>query len=214
MEKSQLTRAEQLFPTLETMNKRQLELMLLEIHNRDWSRIGNAMILKHEYIYYLLTQRLKEKKGHLSGSESANKRFIQLENGDLGEVLIWKFIPKDGEPYYFLNIGGGIGVTYNNSSADKWTIKHNLVFRTYEECEDYKKFLALLDEYSFKPNWDAPNQERWTMCFNHVEHRIEWLRLYAVQYHGFCFNSKERGEAFVDAVGTDVVEKYMFDYRE
>ena len=62
MEKSQLTRAEQLFPTLETMNKRQLELMLLEIRNRDWSRIGNAMILKYDYIYYLLLQRLKEKR--------------------------------------------------------------------------------------------------------------------------------------------------------
>lgn len=62
MEKSQLTRAEQLFPTLKTMNKRQLELMLLEIRNRDWSRIGNAMILKYDYIYYLLLQRLKEKR--------------------------------------------------------------------------------------------------------------------------------------------------------
>lgn len=76
MEKSQLTRAEQLFPTLKTMNKRQLELMLLEIRNRDWSRIGNAMILKHEYIYYLLTQRLKEKNGHLSGSESAKQAIL------------------------------------------------------------------------------------------------------------------------------------------
>ena len=54
MKKLQLTRAEQLFPTLKTMNKRQLELMLLEIRNRDWSRIGNAMILKYDYIYYLL----------------------------------------------------------------------------------------------------------------------------------------------------------------
>ncbi len=62
MGKSQLTRAEQLFPTLKTMNKRQLELMLLEIRNRDWSRIGNAMILKYDYIYYLLLQRLKEKR--------------------------------------------------------------------------------------------------------------------------------------------------------
>ena len=62
MKKLQLTRAEQLFPTLKTMNKRQLELMLLEIHNRDWSRIGNAMILKYDYIYYLLLQRLKEKR--------------------------------------------------------------------------------------------------------------------------------------------------------
>ena len=62
MKKLQLTRAEQLFPTLKTMNKRQLELMLLEIRNRDWSRIGNAMILKYDYIYYLLLQRLKEKR--------------------------------------------------------------------------------------------------------------------------------------------------------
>ena len=62
MEKSQLTRAEQLFPTLKTMIKCQLEIMMLEIRNMDWSRISNGMILKHDYIYYLLSQRLKEKK--------------------------------------------------------------------------------------------------------------------------------------------------------
>ena len=55
MEKSQLTRAEQLFPTLKTMNKCQLEIMMLEIRNMDWSRISNGMILKHDYIYYLLS---------------------------------------------------------------------------------------------------------------------------------------------------------------
>ena len=55
MEKSQLPRAEQLFPTLNTMNKCQLEIMLLEIRNMDWSRISNSMILKHDYIYYLLS---------------------------------------------------------------------------------------------------------------------------------------------------------------
>ena len=151
---------------------------------------------------------------YINGSELANKRFIKLENGDYREAPKGEFIPKDGEQYYFLNIGGGVRTTYNNSSRDKWAMKHNLVFRTYEECEDYKKFLELLDEYTFKPNWDDPNQERWMICFNRVEHRIEWFRLYAMQYHGFCFNSKERGEAFVDAVGTDVVEKYMFDYWE
>lgn len=149
---------------------------------------------------------------YINGSELTNKRFIQLENGDYREVLKGKFIPNDGEQYYFLNIGGSVRATYNDSSADKWTIKHNLVFRTYEECEDYKKFLELLDEYSFKPNWDDPNQERWMICFNHVEHRIEWFRLYAMQYHSSCFKSKERGEAFVDAVGEEAVERYMFDY--
>lgn len=62
MEKSQLTRAEQLFPTLKNMNKRQLEIMLLEIRNMDWSRISNVKVLKHDYIYYLLIQKLKKEE--------------------------------------------------------------------------------------------------------------------------------------------------------
>lgn len=57
MNKVELTRAEQLYPTLRNMGRKQLEIMLLEIRNRDWSMIGNAMILKHDYIYYLLTKR-------------------------------------------------------------------------------------------------------------------------------------------------------------
>ena len=151
---------------------------------------------------------------YINGSELANKRFIKLENGDYREVLKGKFIPKDGEQYYFLNIYGYINLaTYDSyNSRDKWVMKHNPVFRTEEECHEYKCFLETLDEYSFKPNWDDPNQERWMICFNHVEHRIEWFRLYAMQYHSSCFKSKERGEAFVEAVGEEAVERYMFNY--
>lgn len=56
LSKQELTRAEQLYSMLKTLDKYQLEIMLLEIRNRDWSVIGNAMILKHEYIYYLLNR--------------------------------------------------------------------------------------------------------------------------------------------------------------
>lgn len=148
---------------------------------------------------------------YINGSELANKRFIQLENGDLREVQ-GKFIPEIGE-YYYLNILGDVRKLYNHgASLDKWVIGHSLVFATEKDCEDYKHFLEMLDEYTFEPNWDDPKQERWTMRFDHVEHRIEWLRLYAVQYHGFCFNSKKRGEAFVEKVGEKAVKRYMFDY--
>lgn len=57
MNKVELTRAEQLYPMLKNMGRKQLEIMLLEIRCKDWSMIGNAMILKHDYIYYLLTKR-------------------------------------------------------------------------------------------------------------------------------------------------------------
>lgn len=152
---------------------------------------------------------------YINDSELANKRFIKLENSDLREAQ-GKYVPKNGEIYFFVDIDGSImHDTYSRfSNVDRWILRHTLVFRTREECEEYRDFLDLLDEYTFEPSWDDPVQERWMMCFNHVEHRIEWLRLYAVQYHSFCFDSKEKGEAFVNAVGTDVVEKYMFDYWE
>lgn len=151
---------------------------------------------------------------YINGSELANKRFIQLENGDLGEVLKGKFIPNDGEQYYFLNIGGSVRATYNNSSADKWTIKHNLVFRTYEECEDYKRFLEVLDEYSFDPNWDDAKQKKWAPSFSHSAHKIFLLSANTLQYSGAYFESKEKGEAFFSKVGEEAVKRYMFDVWE
>lgn len=151
---------------------------------------------------------------YINGSELANKRFIQLENGDYREVLKGKFIPNDGEQYYFLNIGGSVRATYNDSSADKWTIKHNLVFRTYEECEDYKKFLELLDEYSFKPNWDDLAQAKWLPCFVHSGRDIYFTIVYVEQYAGVFFESEEKGRAFVEKVGKEAVKRYMFDVWE
>lgn len=56
LSKTQLTRAEQLYPILKTLDTHQLEIMLLEIRNMDWSTIGNAMMLKHDYINYLLNE--------------------------------------------------------------------------------------------------------------------------------------------------------------
>lgn len=56
LSKQELTRAEQLYPILKTLDKYQLEILLLEIRNMDWSVIGNAMVLKHDYINYLLNR--------------------------------------------------------------------------------------------------------------------------------------------------------------
>lgn len=58
LSKQNLIKAEKLFPTFKTMNKHQLEIMLLEIRNMDWARIGNGMVLKHDYINYLLNTEI------------------------------------------------------------------------------------------------------------------------------------------------------------
>lgn len=55
-----LKRAEELFPELKNYETRELEIMLLEIRKRDWSLISDMMILKHDYIDFLLKSRLKK----------------------------------------------------------------------------------------------------------------------------------------------------------
>lgn len=54
---SDIERAKLLFPNLENERSELLKLMLLEIRRRDWSTLGNAMILKHNYIEYILIKK-------------------------------------------------------------------------------------------------------------------------------------------------------------
>lgn len=151
---------------------------------------------------------------YINGSELANKRFIQLENGDLREVQ-GKYVPKYNEPYYYLGNCGRISFYYNrDNSVDEWILKHNLVFRTEEECKDYKKLLETLDEYTFEPDWNDEEQEKWYLEFNHRDCELMFILCYYMRPQCVCFQSKERGEAFVEKVGEEAVKRYMFDIWE
>ena len=147
---------------------------------------------------------------YINGSELANRRFIQLENGDLREVQ-GKYVPEHGETYYCLNDNAIVGCENRSSRIDQWRLKHNLVFRTYEECEDYKRFLEVLDEYSFDPNWDDAKQKKWSISYTHGDKCIAYYYAHYIQYIGSCFESEENARAFVKAVGEEAVKRYMFD---
>lgn len=152
---------------------------------------------------------------YINGSELANRRFIQLENGDLREVSTAHFIPAKGEIFFYLNAHGKIKNQWNNNLEEtKWFLQHHPVFRTEEECEDYKKFLELLDEYSFKPNWDDAKQKKWSISYTHGDKCIAYCYAHYIQHIGSCFESEEKARAFVKAVGEQAVKRYMFDVWE
>ena len=111
---------------------------------------------------------------YINGSELAEKRFIKLENGDLRDVQTGgKFIPQCGETYYYLRTNGSISdYESNDDSIDRWILKHHHVFRTRKECEDYRHFLKVLDEYTFEPDWNDPKQKKWAPSFSHSAHKI------------------------------------------
>ena len=150
---------------------------------------------------------------YINGSELAEKRFIKLENGDLREVQ-GKYVPEHGETYYCLNDNVIVEGENRSSRIDQWRLKHNLVFRTYEECEDYKRFLEVLDEYSFDPNWDDAKQKKWSISYAHGDKCIAYCYAHYIQYIGSCFESEEKAITFVKAVGEEAVKRYMFDVWE
>lgn len=153
---------------------------------------------------------------YINGSELANKRFIQLENSDLREAQTGgKYIPQCGETYYYLRTNGSISdYESNDDSIDRWILKHHHVFRTRKECEDYRHFLKVLDEYTFEPNWGDPSQAKWLLCFDHEDHCIGFATKHSQQDQNPCFKSYEKAVAFVDAVGIEAVKRYMFDVWE
>ena len=152
---------------------------------------------------------------YISGSELIGKRFIKLENGDLREVSTAHFIPAKGEIFFYLNAHGKIKNQWNNNLEEtKWFLQHHHVFRTRKECEDYRHFLKVLDEYTFEPDWNDPKQKKWAPSFSHSAHKIFLLSANTLQYSGAYFESKEKGEAFFSKVGEEAVKRYMFDIWE
>lgn len=153
---------------------------------------------------------------YINGSELAEKRFIKLENSDLRDVQTGgKFIPQCGETYYYLRTNGSISdYESNDDSIDRWILKHHHVFRTRKECEVYRHFLKVLDEYTFEPDWNDPKQKKWAPSFSHSAHKIFLLSANTLQYSGAYFESKEKGEAFFSKVGEEAVKHYMFDIWE
>lgn len=151
---------------------------------------------------------------YINGSELAGKRFVKLENGDLREVK-GKFIPVIGEDYYCLSAFGSVSPFTNaDGEMDKWVIKHNLVFRTVEECENYRRFLETLDKHTFEPDWNNRDQDKWCLYYDHYDNTIHTGCCSHVQYALPYFTSEEKAEAFIAEVGEGAVKCFMFDVWE
>ncbi len=126
-----------------------------------------------------------------------------------------KFVPQCGDRYFFIDAGGTIkNYAYCDDNVDEWILKHHHVFRSYDECKEYKHYLEVLDEYTFKPDWDDRTQGKWHPYFDHDEKRICLKLARYFQYQGKCFESFDKGIGFIKKVGENAVKRFMFDYWE
>lgn len=158
------------------------------------------------------------------------KEFIkQHENDDIelkedgtlkileNKVKLEKYIPKNGEYYYCIDSYGYVWSTQKNCEGDEYLINHRLVFKTQEEAEDYKYFLDKLDEYSYKfsdEEWENEDLKKFYIHYNYKCHTNNVVYTIWVKRYKHYFYSRCDAQKFIDEVGENRINAYMFDVWE
>lgn len=155
----------------------------------------------------------------IEGKDLMNMKFIKTDDGLLKEYKPQgRFIPNDGNIYWFVNIYGDLVYNCNaNNKEDKYLIAHNLVFRTIEKCEDYRWFLEQLDKYKTdfsKEEWKDTNIDKYFLILNHATKKIDYSSNKFCQSQGVTYFTKDNIEKFVEVVGKERIKKYLFNVWE
>lgn len=118
-----------------------------------------------------------------------------------------RYIPKKGELYFFVGMYGGIIANVYDPEQDEYVIKHNLVFRTKEEAEDYRWFLEQADKY--KKEFVIEEQNHY-FYYTLINKRIGISWNDDFKEHKFYFGSTENIQEFRNIVGDERIKKYFF----
>lgn len=119
-----------------------------------------------------------------------------------------RYIPKKGELYFFVGMYGGIIANVYDSEQDEYVIKHNLVFMTREEAEDYKWFLDKVNEYKRRFEKDVYNH---CFYFDFCHKRLDIDYYFKFKYDLTYFGSEENIKEFRSVVGDERIKKYFFN---
>lgn len=154
----------------------------------------------------------------IKADELKGRELEVLEDGTLRliENKSKKFVPDIGEQYCYVDGLGGIECTRNaKTDYDIWALNHNLVFKTEEECKEYKKFLELLDKYKCDLDWKDEDKEKFYLYYNYLSECLNVGSNSFAQTQGvFYFISRKDIEEFIDKAGEDNIKRFMFDVWE
>lgn len=154
----------------------------------------------------------------IEGKDLANMQFIETEDGLLKRYeRKGKFVPKMNQKYWFVGADGSIyDFIHNDDIYDKWCLKHNLAFETIEEAEEYKNYLIALDKYSYDFNnkeWEESEYiDKYTICFDFTNKTIDINHWNSRKHCAIYFKSIKDIKSFINEVGEETIERYMFGY--
>lgn len=151
----------------------------------------------------------------IDGKDLVNMQFIETKDGLLKRYeKKGKFVPKVNQKYWFVGADGSIdNFIHNDDIYDRWCLKHNLVFETKEECEEYKNYLIALDKYSYdfsNEEWEDETIQKFVLYFHFGKKTFYYDYWFREKRDEIYFKSKDDIEAFRNEVDVEAIEKFMF----
>ena len=160
-------------------------------------------------------EELEQKLNELEANFKAEFYDLQHELAELKESKKegkWK--PKEGERYYFRDIGGATS-SYNwtNSDVDKRIFEHTLTFPTYEQCERYWHFMDTVKEKSYEfSREEVANEDIWKFSICYIPSRNSFVITHNIdcKYLGtFYFKTEEDAQYIIDNFKDELMEYFV-----
>ena len=123
-----------------------------------------------------------------------------------------RYIPNIGDYYHYIDQYGRVLCETYKDERDEYFVKHNLVFRTKEEAEDYRWFLEQVDKHKKEFVYGERNH-----CIEFYHDLKEFIFGYykSIRSQGMTyFGSEENIREFRRVVGDERIKKYFFGVFE
>ena len=128
---------------------------------------------------------------------------------------------KNGDVYYFLTSYGYVMKTvWVDTDADNEKLSIGNAFLTEEDAEfarERLKVIAELKKYAKEfsdEEWSNPTIPKYVIYLSSQDYRMDITSHYSVRYPFLYFESKEKAQESIDAVGEERIKKYYFGVRE
>lgn len=123
-----------------------------------------------------------------------------------------KWIPEDGEDYYFINdIGLADKCKWGNYEYDNWRYNNIPIFQTKDKCYRYLQFINLVKEKSYvfsKEEWEDERVQKWFIWLHNGELYTKFLGATNV-YGSIFFKTKEDAQYIVDNYKEELLKYWL-----
>lgn len=138
----------------------------------------------------------------------------ELERQQKNNPTAWT--PKNGEEIYILYSDGEIGEALYSSDSKTCTkrLKQGSLFPTKKAVEWEREHRKVLHEMKAFAREFVCGETNYSICYNNKDAHINTWSWSFRQFDALYFESEEKAQACIDAIGEERLKKYYFNVKE